>query len=111
MARPYQEVYGGNISTSGTTPLVNESCYIAGIIISVSNPGTSWSIKIQDRSTPPSAIVPPTVLSATVPAQNPWVIDLIDCRPNMFGGVDLVAIGTPGVIDVWVMTTDVPSSY
>ena len=112
MPAPYQTTYRAHIETNGTVPLAAESCYIAGVIISISALGTSWSVSVVDTATPPMAIVPPTLLSATNPPENPWVIDLTHARAFMLNAVNVVTSGTtPGTLDVWVVATDQPTSY
>ena len=110
MARVAQDVYRLHVTTNGTFDVADESCYVAGIIISTSTLGSAWSVKLQDKAAVPMAILSSTVLTSSLPI--PWIIDFTTIRPNAVGGVNLITSGTtPGIIDVWLMCTIVQSSY
>jgi hypothetical protein len=78
------------ITDNSTTTVVSVSCYVQQITITCGVPGTSWSLKIQDKDSPVSILIPEFTL-----AQPP------DGYPNVhFGGLNFQAIPMIGGIDI-----------
>jgi hypothetical protein len=97
-----QDQFRKRISTSATTPVVNQGCTVSGINISVESPGTSWKFKLQDRAVPPFVLAPETVLAAQSTPQTLYQ-NFNDNPVFMEGGIDVVtSAGTPGAVCIWV---------
>lgn len=102
------------ITTNGTTTLVPSSCALVQLVISCSNAGTAWTLKIQDKSGSPAIIVAPFTLAVAANGQ-PAIIPFASLARDfigaprgirMQGGIDIVTAGTtPGVLDVWADVT------
>lgn len=67
----------------------------------MASPGTTWKLRIQDKTSPdPFIIVPEVTLSS--PTLADWKIQGYEKPLRMDGGVDIVTTGTPGVVAVWI---------
>lgn len=86
------------ITTSTTTAVVAADAYLSSVNVTVSNAGTTWTIKVQDKSATPRIgyINDGTGVVIGTKYQN-----FTDPIP-MFGGIDIVTAGTAGVMDVFI---------
>jgi hypothetical protein len=90
------------INSSATTPLVNGSTYVTSVVINCSGAGTGWTLKIQDRSSPPQILLGPISLANPLPDPPSGKFELANDRVALRGGVDAITAGTPGVLDIWL---------
>lgn len=96
-----EQFYAVHITSAGTTTVTSATCYVSTVVISCSNAGTTYTIKIQNKEGTPKILIPQYTL--TVPTNGAPNTNLLWDEPViMTGGVDLVTTGTPGVVDVWV---------
>jgi hypothetical protein len=107
-----QAVYvAKTITGAGTTVLIDNSAYVASILIVCSVAGLT--MQIQDRSTPPRVLVPQLAYLPPTDGKPNVLLEFYNQinGARMSGGVDAVctATGTPHV-DVWVSAaeSDVP---
>src|SRR5580765_6938866 len=88
--------YAAHITTSTTTTATSSTAYLNSIVITTTNAGTTWALKIQNKEGTPKVIYNITAVAAgtvTIPLQSPLV---------MTGGIDIITSGgTPGVLDVF----------
>src|SRR4030095_17253626 len=91
------------INTSpATIPLVNGSTYVTSVVLNCSNAGTSWTLKIQDRGSPPLVLIGPISLAIPLPDPPSGKFELANDRVRMRGGVDAVTAGTAGSVGLWL---------
>ncbi len=89
------------ITTSDTTTAIGETRYLTQLVIGCDNAGSSWTLSIQDKSTPAKVLIPTFTLA--VPSDgNPNVLLNFKESILMSGGIDIVTAGTPGVVSVWL---------
>ena len=88
------------ITSSATTPLVNGSTYVTSVVLNCSAAGTGWTLKIQDRSTPPKVLVGPISLANPLPDPPSGKFELANDRVAMRGGVDAVTAGAAATLDL-----------
>jgi hypothetical protein len=97
-----QQSIAKHITAAATTPVIDHSVYVFGVIISCS--GAGLTLVIQDRSGTPLKLVPGAAL--TVPANGmPLVLDIHNIPAYMSGGIDIVSTGT-GIVDVWTTISE-----
>ena len=88
------------IGAGGTVAIWGSTIVLKQLVIVVSDPGTSWKIRIEDNSTTPAIIVPPITLTA--PSTLAWVYQHFREGLPMQGGMDFVTeSGTFGALDIW----------
>jgi hypothetical protein len=94
------------ITTAATTTIRSGSCGLAQIVIAVEDPGTSFTLKIQDQASPPFVFVPQ--FTAALPTDFKPIIIEYDNVVDAAGGIDAVTTGTPGAlcVSVHVLTGD-----
>jgi len=94
-----------HITTSDTTNMMAVSCYVNAIVVTCSDAGTSWTLKIQDQASTPKILVPPFEL--IVPADGLPNVNVEFKSPQRAeGGIDVVtAGGAPGAVDVQIGCT------
>jgi hypothetical protein len=90
------------INTSATVPLVNGSTYVTSVVINCSQAGTGWTLKVQDRGSPPLILLGPISLAVPLPDPPAGKFELANDRVRMRGGVDAVTAGTAGTLDLWL---------
>jgi len=96
-----EQFYSTHITTAATTTVTSTTCYISTIVVSCSNAGTSYTLRIQDKAGTPKILVPTTTL--TVPSTGAPNVSLLWDEPIiMTSGIDIITGGTPGVVDVWI---------
>ena len=90
------------IAAATTTTAVSSSCSLKQLIISCPDAGTSFTLRIQDKSSTPNILIPTFTLS--VPSDgNPNVyLKWHEMPVPMDGGIDLITAGTPGVVVVYL---------
>ncbi len=89
------------ITTSATTTAIGETRYLKQLCIGCDDAGTSWTLRIQDKSSPAKVLIPTFTLA--VPSDgNPNVLLNFQQSILMSGGIDIVTSGTPGVVSVWL---------
>jgi hypothetical protein len=88
------------ITTSTTTTLMDTSCVISQIVISVADPGTSWTLKIQDKASPAFVLLPAIALAS--PSTPDAAIIKFQDPIFMEGGIDIITAGTAGQVAVWI---------
>lgn len=96
--------YKNRITGNSTTTVLSATCLISQIVISCAVSGTTWTIKIQDKSTSPFVLVPPFTLS--VPTDGyPNVIINFEQPIRMDDGVDIVTATGAGTreVSVWLV--------
>jgi hypothetical protein len=89
--------YSAHLTTNATATVTSTTAYVNTVQVSVTNAGSAWVIKIQDKSGTPrvlyqatAAVGSTTPVNATVPIQSA-------------SGIDIITSGTtPGVADVWI---------
>ena|SRR5256885_12326635 len=91
--------FPNRISSSTTTTVTSKSTKVSQVVISCSNAGTSWVLKIQDKQGTPMIFVPPFTLG--IPSTGPLIIKF-DKPILARSGIDIVTSGTAGVVDVWI---------
>lgn len=93
------------ITTKTTTTLLSSPCLISQIVITCSDAGSDWTLKIQDKASPtPFIIVPPFTLQLLTDGQ-PNVNMNFQSPLLMDGGIDIITDGTTaGAVAVWVLT-------
>jgi hypothetical protein len=75
------------------------------IVISIASAGTTWKLKIQDKGSPATVLVPETTLAA--PTTPTAIIIKFDYPLPMQGGIDIItSSGTPGEVGVWIVVDD-----
>lgn len=89
------------ITTSTTTTALSTSCVLHQVVIACANAGTSWTMRIQDKTpTNPFIWVPDFTLAIPVDGY-PNVIGKFELPIPMNGGIDIVTVGgSPGVVAV-----------
>jgi hypothetical protein len=94
------------IKTATTTHAVVGSCLLMQAIISCSDAGTSFVLKIQDLSSPdPFVWIPPFTLA--IPSDGyPNIIGKFELPLPFNGGIDIVTTGTPGLVAVCLIIND-----
>jgi hypothetical protein len=92
--------YSVHITTAGTTTVTSSTAFVSTIVISCSNGGTGFTIRIQDKGSTPKVLVQPITLS--VPATGTNLSQTVEEPLVMTGGIDIITGGTPGVVDVWI---------
>lgn len=97
MTRGYRAV---RINTATTTELYDASCFVQQIVISVEGAGTTFKLRIQDRSSPAMVLIPLTSLSA--PSDPSAAIIRFEDPVFMQDGVDAITTGTPGAVCIWI---------
>jgi hypothetical protein len=85
------------ITTSATTAATAQSGRVSQIIISCDNAGTGWTIRIEDNGSPVMVLWPTTTLA--VPTTGPLKI-FFDVPVRVNGGIDIITVGTPGIVTV-----------
>jgi hypothetical protein len=99
MLYPAQKV--SKITVAGTITVLDSTGYILALIASVVTPGT-LAIVIQDKATPPNALLPAIDLTPPGPVSGALVKDWTAPRPvRMEGGIDIVTTGT-GEAYFWI---------
>jgi len=89
------------ITTSGTTNMSTNSCFVYGVLIACQVPGTGWSLQIQSHESPAKVLIPKFTLAALTDLKSlPWVE--WQNPKEMRGGIDIVTAGTPGEVSVWL---------
>lgn len=104
---PAARYLSSHITTSTTTTPIHISSYVSAIVVSCSDAGTAWTLKIQDQAGTPNILIPPFTL--IVPADGLPNINVNFERPQRaVGGIDIITAGTPGAVDVQIgcRTTD-----
>jgi hypothetical protein len=90
-------LYAAHITTSATTTATSSTAYLNSIVITTTNAGTTWALKVQNKEGTPKAIyniAAVAVGTVTIPLQGALV---------MTGGIDIITSGaTPGVVDVFL---------
>ncbi len=91
------------IVTSATTTPIDTSTYIVQYTIACSDAGSSWTLKIQDKTSGnPFVLVPAFTL--IVPTDGyPNAYMKFDEPIPMQGGIDIVTAGTEGEVFVWLV--------
>jgi hypothetical protein len=87
------------INSSVTTSLANQTVYLWNLIYNCTAAGTTWSFKVQDR-TSPTPMVLYNIASQTV-STTPVVVINLNTPIAMIGGMDIITTGTPGTVLVW----------
>jgi len=97
-----EQFYAAHITTAATTTVTSTTCYVSTVVISCSNAGTTYTIRVQDKSGTPKILIP-TTAALTVPTTGVPNVSLLWDEPILFtGGIDIITAGTPGVVDVWL---------
>jgi hypothetical protein len=92
------------ISTSATTTVIDSSCVVFLIVLSCSNAGTTWTLKVQDKATTPNILIPAFTLTLPTDGKVNILLNLEQDFPlPMDGGIDVITAGTPGVVSVWMI--------
>ncbi len=78
------------ISDNETATVLSTTCYVQQITITCGVPGSGWTLKIQDKDSPVSILIPEFTLALPT-----------DGYPNIhFGGLNFQAIPMIGGIDI-----------
>jgi hypothetical protein len=89
--------YSAHITTSATTTATSSTAYLNSIVITTTNAGTTWALRVQNKEGTPKVIyniAAVAVGTVTIPLQGALV---------MTGGIDIITTGaTPGVVDVFL---------
>jgi hypothetical protein len=89
--------YAAHITTSTTTTVTSSTAYLNAIVITTTNAGTTWALKIQNKEGTPKVIYNIAAVAAgtvTIPLQGALI---------MTSGIDIITTGaTPGVVDVFL---------
>ncbi len=92
------------ITTSATTNVINTSCVVFLIVLSCSNAGTAWTLKVQDKATTPNILIPAFTLALPTDGKVNILLNLEQDFPlPMDGGIDIITAGTPGVVSGWTI--------
>lgn len=86
------------ITTVGTIPIAPNAVALYNILYNCTNAGTTWSLKIQDRSPTPIILYN---IAALVVSTVPVVVLSLTSPIPIVGGLDFVLTGTPGSLNVW----------
>jgi hypothetical protein len=100
MSSPQQIIK--HITTSTTTNVTTETCYLLGLYLAVNSPGTSWTLSLKDRD---STVHSLGVLLLNAPGNATDINGLIKELPfpaRMANGIDIVTAGTAGNVDIWI---------
>ena len=87
-----------HITASGTITPFSVTCKISQLVISVTNAGTTWTIKIQNKEAIPKVLY---INSGTGVVVGTTVVSL-NVSALMVGGVDIITAGTAGIMDVFI---------
>jgi hypothetical protein len=89
------------IGSSGTITPFAATAYLCAAYLFVSNAGTGWSLKIQDKDPAGASLLynPGAVAVTTAPIS---ILTGFNLLP-MIGGIDLITAGTPGNATVWLV--------
>jgi photosystem II stability/assembly factor-like uncharacterized protein len=89
--------YAAHITTSATTTVTSSTAYLNSIVITTTNAGTTWALRIQNKEGTPKVIyniAAVAVGTVTIPLQGALL---------MTSGIDIITTGaTPGVVDVFL---------
>lgn len=90
------------LTTNATTNFVDQSIYVVQLLLSCQDAGSGgWTLRIQDRATPPAILLPTYTISK--PTDGAVFLKKFDYGIYMQDGIDFVtAIGSPGILDVWL---------
>jgi hypothetical protein len=86
------------INTSGTLTLTSGSAFTYVLMYNCTNAGTTWSLTVQDKGTPPIVIY---TISPLVVSTVPVVVVNVDAPVQMLGGIDIITAGTAGSLGLW----------
>jgi hypothetical protein len=91
--------YSANhITTSATTSVTSTTAYVSSIVITVTNPGTTWTVQIANKETTPKVLYASTGTAVT---QGTFTIGF-DVPVLMTSGIAITTAGTAGVMDVFI---------
>lgn len=89
------------ITNNATNTVINRTCAVKQVYISVADASSSWKLKIQDRGSPAFVLVPEVTLAAQDLAD--WRVQGYDEALTMQDGIDVVTTGgTPGEVALWI---------
>ena len=92
------------IDSSTTTTPIATSCVVFLIVVACSNAGTAWTLKIQDKATTPNVLIPAFTLAVPTDGKVNVLLNLEQDFPlPMDGGIDIITVGTAGVVSVWMI--------
>lgn len=100
-----EKILSYHVTTNDTIVVTDQSAYFLWMLLSVTSTGggTNWTFKVQNKETPPKAIV---ALTLSSPGNAQDVKGGIFDPPEpiiMMNGIEIVtAAGTPGILDVWI---------
>ena len=88
------------INAGGTIAIIDRSIALKQLVITVSDAGTTWKIRLEDNDTPPAILVP--AITVSLPSTLSWIYQNFEIPLPMIDGLDFVTeSGTPGVMDIW----------
>lgn len=85
------------ITTSGTTTILAQSSHVSQVLVSCTNAGTAWTLKIQNKEGTPKVLIPAYTLLIGI------TLFKFDESIMMRDGIDIVTSGTPGVVNVFIV--------
>ena len=92
-----------NIS-SNVNPLTaqDENTWISQIVLSVEDPGTNWSFRMEDRDTPPHVLIP----TFTMGRAQGLLTDVVAFAIPIFmqNGINVFTTGNAGKLSLWLYT-------
>jgi hypothetical protein len=89
------------IVTAAVTTIVSSSCVLYEYVIAVAAPGTSFTVRIQDKASPPVILVP--TFTVAVPTTGLPIYQKFEEPLPMDGGIDIITTGTPGEVGIWMV--------
>lgn len=87
------------ITTSATTSATTQSGLVSQIVVSVDNAGTTWTLRIEDNSSPIIVIWPTMTLALS--SEGPLKV-FFDKPIRVNSGIDIITSGTAGVVCVLI---------
>jgi hypothetical protein len=87
------------ITTSTTIAATPQSGLVSQIVIAVDNAGTTWTLRIEDNSSPVIVIFPTATLALS--NSGPLIIKF-DKPIRVTNGIDIITTGTPGIVCVLI---------
>ena len=96
-----------HITANGTTTLIDKGVFVAQVVCTCSNAGTTWTVSLQSRGSPPMTLVMGDTKAADVGIPQ---ISKFDPPVLMESGVNVVAAGgTAGALDIWLVYQPFPT--
>jgi hypothetical protein len=87
-----------HITTSGTITVVDKPCFLLWLAVIVTLPGTTWTIRVNNREGTPEIIYMNTGTGVSV---GPDYVHFPE-KMLMRSGINIVTAGTAGAMDVFM---------